>query len=167
MVCRSGTLLRLVDHGHDVHIAYQVSGNLAVFDTLPDTGEEMEPLERLRRTHRHKTGALLRAALTMGATAAGAPAEVREALERYGDAVGLAFQVADDLLDATATAEELGKEPSDADLEKSTYVRLFGVHEARSRGERLVREAKEALASAGLVSPPLEALADYVMSRRR
>jgi geranylgeranyl pyrophosphate synthase len=123
--------------------------------------------EELDTLHRHKTGALLTAALTMGAAAADAPTEVRAALAAYGEAVGLAFQVADDLLDATATAEELGKEPSDQELGKSTYVSLFGLDEARARGEALVREARAALTGAGITSPPLEALAEYIMERRR
>jgi geranylgeranyl pyrophosphate synthase len=103
----------------------------------------------------------------MGATAAGAEADVVEAFRRYGEAVGLAFQVADDLLDATSTAEELGKEPSDAELGKSTYVALFGLDEARRRGRALVDRAKGALAEAGVSSPPLIALADYTIDRRR
>lgn len=123
--------------------------------------------DELDELHRHKTGALLTAALTMGATAADAEPRVVDALRRYGEAVGLAFQVADDLLDATSTAEELGKEPSDAELGKSTYVALFGLEEARRRGRDLVERAKEALAAAGLTSPPLSALADYTMDRRR
>ena len=117
--------------------------------------------------HRHKTGALLTAALTMGGQAAGAPRPVRAALATYGQAVGLAFQVADDLLDATATAAELGKNPSDADLDKSTYVSLFGLDEARRRGDALIRQAKDALQKAGVRSVPLSALADYVIERRR
>jgi geranylgeranyl pyrophosphate synthase len=121
----------------------------------------------LDELHRHKTGALLTAALTMGAVAAGAAEPVQEGLTRYGQAIGLAFQVADDLLDATATAEELGKEPSDADLGKSTYVALFGLDEARRRGHDLVREAREALDESGIDAPPLAALAEYVMARRK
>ncbi|HSM05474.1 MAG TPA: polyprenyl synthetase family protein [Longimicrobiales bacterium] len=121
----------------------------------------------LDQLHRHKTGALLSAALTMGAVAAGAAGAVREGLTRYGDAIGLAFQVADDILDATATAEELGKEPSDVDLGKSTYVALFGLDEARRRGEALVREARASLRTRGIESAPLDALAEYVMRRRK
>lgn len=123
--------------------------------------------EELDQLHRHKTGALLTAALTMGAAAAGAHSRVREAFQVYGSAVGLAFQVADDILDATATAEELGKNPSDADLGKSTYVALFGLEEARRRGKELVREAVEALDGVGIQAPPLHALAGYIMDRRR
>lgn len=123
--------------------------------------------EELDELHRHKTGALLTAALTMGSTAAGAEPGVVDAFRRYGEAVGLAFQVADDLLDATSTAEELGKEPSDAELGKSTYVALFGLEEARRRGRALVDRAKTALGAAGVASPPLVALADYTIDRRR
>lgn len=131
-------------------------------------GEGRALTEReLDELHRHKTGALLTAALTMGAAAACAPLAVREALATYGEAVGLAFQVADDILDATATAQELGKEPSDQELGKSTYVALHGLMEARERGAALVRRAKAALQDAGVDSPPLMALADYVMARRR
>lgn len=125
------------------------------------------PADALDELHRHKTGALLTAALTMGAAAARAPETVRLAMEQYGRAVGLAFQVADDILDATATAEELGKRPSDADLDKSTYVSLFGLDEARRRGQALVDEALGALAHAGIESPPLESLAGYIMARRK
>lgn len=121
----------------------------------------------LDRLHRHKTGALLTAALTMGAAAAGAGPRVRAAMQEYGEAVGLAFQVADDILDATATAEELGKRPSDAELDKSTYVSLFGLDEARKRGRALVDTAREALRAADVRSRPLEALAEYIMDRRK
>ncbi|MDT8340897.1 MAG: polyprenyl synthetase family protein [Longimicrobiales bacterium] len=124
-------------------------------------------VEALNELHRHKTGALLRASLEMGAVAAGAPPAVRRALVEYGDAVGLAFQVADDVLDATATAAELGKEPSDQALGKSTYVSLYGLEEARRRGQALVRDALAALAGGGVEAPPLEALARYVMARSR
>jgi geranylgeranyl diphosphate synthase, type II len=121
--------------------------------------------DELDELHRLKTGALLAAAPRMGAHAAGAPAPVREALARYGGAVGLAFQIADDLLDATATAAELGKNPSDAERGKSTYVALYGLDEARRRGEAQVRAALEALDEAGLEAPPLRALARYILHR--
>jgi len=129
--------------------------------------ERLLSAEELDELHRHKTGALLAAACTMGALAAEAAAEVVEAFRRYGERVGLAFQVADDILDSTATAEQLGKEPSDVELGKSTYVALFGLEEARRRGRALVEEAKAALASVGASSGPLVALADYTVGRRR
>lgn len=121
----------------------------------------------LDRLHRHKTGALLTAALRMGAVAAGAPGRHREALDVYGRAVGLAFQIADDVLDATASAADLGKKPSDQDLHKSTYVSLHGLDEARRRGREEVSRARSALEAADLDAPALHALARYVVERRR
>jgi len=121
--------------------------------------------EELDELHRRKTGALLAAALVMGATAAGAARDVRDALYAYGRAIGLAFQIADDILDATASAEELGKIPSDAELEKSTYVSLYGLDEARARAETEVSRAVEALDAVALNAPELRSLARYVVVR--
>jgi geranylgeranyl pyrophosphate synthase len=117
--------------------------------------------------HRMKTGALLAAALVMGATAAGADTATRDALERYGRAIGLAFQIADDILDATASAETLGKNPSDAELDKSTYVSLYGLDEARRQAQSQVDEALAALAGAGIEAPALEALGPFVVEREK
>ncbi|MFC1661327.1 polyprenyl synthetase family protein, partial [Gemmatimonadota bacterium] len=117
--------------------------------------------------HRRKTGALLRASLTMGGMAAGAAREKLDALDRYGAAIGLAFQVADDLLDATSTADTLGKTPSDADLRKSTFVSLYGLEEARRKAQELVDEASNALGQGGLAAPELDALARYIVERDR
>jgi geranylgeranyl pyrophosphate synthase len=122
-------------------------------------GEEMDGL------HRRKTGALLVASLLMGGTAAGADTPTLEALARNGRAIGLAFQIADDILDATQGAETLGKNPSDAVLEKSTYVALYGLDEARRRARAQVDEALAALEGSGLRAPALEALARYVVER--
>lgn len=120
----------------------------------------------LTELHRHKTGALLTASLELGAVAAGATAEVRAALRHYGVHVGLAFQIADDVLDATATAEELGKRPSDAELDKSTYVALHGLEGAQTRAREETEAAVEALGSAEIAAPALEALAHYIVNRR-
>jgi geranylgeranyl pyrophosphate synthase len=123
--------------------------------------------EELDGLHCRKTGALLTASLVMGAEAAGAPPEAREALERYGRAIGLAFQIADDILDATSTAEALGKNPSDVDLDKSTYVSVYGLAEADRRARAQVEEARSALRDGGVESPALDALARFVVDRRR
>jgi geranylgeranyl pyrophosphate synthase len=132
---------------------------------LEGEGRSLAP-EELDDLHRRKTGALLTGSLLLGARAAGAGESVREALQRYGRAVGLAFQIADDILDATQSAETLGKNPSDAALDKSTYVALHGLEEARGRGELEVRKALDALRDSGLEAPALAALARYVMERR-
>ena len=123
-------------------------------------------LEDLIAVHRGKTGALIRAACTLGALAAEAgPAEVA-ALTAYGEEVGLAFQIADDVLDATGTSEELGKTAGrDAQLAKSTYVSVMGVGAARAEAERLARRAVEHLEGAGIPSGALGALAGYIVTR--
>ena len=122
--------------------------------------------EELDGLHRRKTGALLTGSLLLGAAAAEAEEPVRDALRRYGRAVGLAFQVADDILDATQDAETLGKNPSDQELDKSTYVAVHGLGAARGRAAELVADAREALDGAGLAAPTLRALADFVVERR-
>jgi geranylgeranyl pyrophosphate synthase len=123
-------------------------------------------LSDLMAVHRGKTGALIRASCTLGAIAAEAsPAEV-DALTRYGEDIGLAFQIADDVLDATGTSEELGKTAGrDAQLAKSTYVSVMGVDAARSEAERLARRAVEHLDAAGVPSGALGALAGYIVTR--
>jgi len=117
--------------------------------------------------HRLKTGALLTAAFVLGGLAAGAPPYRVEALTRYGEELGLAFQIADDILDATSDSATLGKAPSDTNLGKSTYVGLLGVDEARWEADRRVGDAVTALSQAGIVSPALSALARYVVERDR
>jgi geranylgeranyl pyrophosphate synthase len=123
-------------------------------------------LEDLIGVHRGKTGALIRAACTLGAIAAeAAPAQVA-ALTAYGEEVGLAFQIADDVLDATGTSEELGKTAGrDAQLAKSTYVSVMGVVAAREEAERLARRAVSHLDAAGVPSAALGILAGYIVTR--
>ena len=123
--------------------------------------------EELEALHGRKTGALLAASLVMGALAAGAPDGVVSALGAYGRAIGLAFQIADDILDATQQAETLGKNPSDVALGKSTYVALYGLEGARERARAEAARAVEALRAVGLEAPTLVELADYVVARER
>lgn len=124
-------------------------------------------LSELERVHRMKTGALINASALIGGLAALAGPATLEALERYGSAIGLAFQIADDLLDVTSTTDELGKTAGrDAELKKSTYPALLGLDGARARADRLCDEACAALAAAGITSPQLESLARFVVSRR-
>lgn len=124
-------------------------------------------LEELRGVHRAKTGALIEASCVLGALAARAPAAQCEAIRAYGREVGLAFQVADDVLDATGTSEELGKTAGkDAAVAKSTYVQLLGVDGAREAAGRHAAVAVEALERAGVPSGTLAALARYIVTRR-
>lgn len=126
----------------------------------------MLPLPDLIAVHRGKTGALIRAACTLGGMAAeGGPRELA-ALTAYGEEIGLAFQIADDVLDATGTSEELGKPAGrDAELAKSTYVGLVGIEAARAEAQRLARSAVAHLEGAGVPSAALGALAGYIVNR--
>ena len=124
-------------------------------------------LEELERIHRAKTGALIVAAVRLGAIAAGADDESMTAFGRYGSAIGLAFQIADDVLDVTATTDQLGKTAGrDLALQKSTYPALLGVEGAVARASALVDEACMALADVGLLTPALEHLARFTVARR-
>ncbi len=124
-------------------------------------------LEALERVHRLKTGALIMASVTLGARAALAPASRRIALARYGAAIGLAFQITDDVLDITATTDQLGKTAGrDIALQKSTYPALLGVDGAIERAVALVEEGCRALADVGLLTPTLDQLARYIVERR-
>jgi geranylgeranyl pyrophosphate synthase len=131
-------------------------------------GEERAiSLGELEQTHRAKTGALILAAVRIGGIAAGAGAAQAGALDRYGAALGLAFQIADDVLDATGTTAQLGKTAGrDAALGKTTYAALLGVDGARRRAEALAGEACEALEREGLLTPELRHLAHVAVSRQ-
>jgi geranylgeranyl pyrophosphate synthase len=123
-------------------------------------------LPELIAIHRGKTGALIRASCMLGGLAARAAPPVVDALEAFGADIGLAFQIADDVLDVIGTSAQLGKTAGrDAALHKSTYARLLGVEGARSEAQRLARRAVEHLDSAGVPSPALAALAHYIVNR--
>ncbi len=121
----------------------------------------------LERVHRLKTGALIAASVTLGARAARATVPQRLALAHYGAAIGLAFQIADDVLDVTATTDQLGKTAGrDIDLNKSTYPALLGIEGAIAKAIALVNESCSALADEHLLTPPLEQLARFIVERR-
>jgi len=122
---------------------------------------------QLEQVHRAKTGALITASLRLGGIAAGGDARALDALTSAGDALGLAFQIADDVLDATASSEALGKTARrDVALAKSTYATALGIEGARRRSGALVAEAMDALDATGLRTPVLEHLARFVASRQ-
>ncbi|MEI6738791.1 MAG: polyprenyl synthetase family protein [Gemmatimonadaceae bacterium] len=124
-------------------------------------------VDALERVHRLKTGALIMASVTLGARAARASVAQREALARYGAAIGLAFQIADDVLDITATTDQLGKTAGrDLDLNKSTYPALLGVEGAVAKAEALVEDACTTLAREQLLTPALEQVARFIVARR-
>jgi len=124
-------------------------------------------LEDLRWIHTHKTAALLEVAVASGAILGGATPEEVKACETFALNIGLAFQVADDILDVTQSTEELGKTAGkDEAVEKTTYPKLLGLDGARKEAERLVAEAKKAMEHFGDRAIPLLALADYIIDRK-
>jgi len=122
-------------------------------------------LDRLRYIHEHKTGALITAAVVCGGIVGGADAATLAHLRAYGRQIGLAFQVVDDILDETATAEQLGKSPGkDRDAGKMTYPRVMGLEKAKLHAAELVRNAQSEIS--GLAHPEgLAAIADYFVAR--
>ena len=125
-------------------------------------------LATLLYLHTHKTGSLIRACLRVGGIISSAGSEQMEALTRYGDRIGLAFQIVDDILDLEGSLEALGKRAgSDLRKKKATFPGLLGLEESRQRARSLVREAKHALSVFGDRGAALGAIADYVVARRR
>lgn len=132
---------------------------------LAGEGASLSLAER-EAIHSAKTGALITASVRMGAIAAGGDEAEVEALDRYGRSVGLAFQIMDDVLDLTSTTVTLGKTAGrDAALGKSTYPALLGVEGARKRAEGLIDSGLEALGKAGLLTPELSQVANFMVTR--
>lgn len=124
-------------------------------------------LEDLKWIHTYKTAALLKVCVTAGAICAGASKEQVAAMETYADCIGLAFQVADDILDVTASTEDLGKTAGkDEDTDKTTYPKLMGLDGARAEARRLTDEALAALEPFGEKADPLRAIAEYIVDRK-
>ena len=134
---------------------------------LASVGDQLT-LEQLQRMHRCKTGALLETSVVMGAVAAQANADTTQALLSYGQALGVAFQVVDDILDVTADTAVLGKTAGkDADNDKPTYVSLLGLQGAQQEAARLAVQAQQALAHSGLTDTRvLQSLANWVLQRK-
>lgn len=134
-----------------------------VIDTAPEE-VPMTP-EQIEAMHGMKTGALIRSAAVLGCLAAGAPRDVVMQADLYAAKIGLAFQIVDDILDATEESEKLGKSTSDADNNKTTYITLYGVEKAREMVRRLVLEADLAVKGTVLDDEMLYELADTLAKR--
>jgi farnesyl diphosphate synthase len=135
---------------------------------LASIGKPLSEAE-LREMHRRKTGALLQASVLMGAATGQTSATAWQALADYGAAIGLAFQVVDDILDVTQASDKLGKTAGkDAEANKPTYVTVLGLDAARAEAQSLRRVAHDALARTGLdTCAALAQLADMVVDRDR
>lgn len=117
--------------------------------------------------HTHKTGAFIRASVRIGAIMAGASSDELRAITRYGDKIGHAFQIVDDILDVTGTSEDMGKTTgSDAVRGKNTYPSIFGLEESRNIARRLVNESLRAIDGLDGRAEPLREIARYILERR-
>jgi farnesyl diphosphate synthase len=133
---------------------------------LASVGKDLSR-EELEHMHIHKTGALIRASVALGALCGNALPDTRERLDRYGKLVGLLFQVVDDILDAEADTATLGKTAGkDAEHDKPTYVSLLGMSEARALSASLLEEAHATLAPLGEAALRLRELADFIVHRK-
>jgi geranylgeranyl diphosphate synthase type II len=139
-----------------------------VYDTFPAFDRDITPLERLAAIHLHKTGALMKASVRMGAMVGEASDEQLAAMTSYGEAIGLMFQVVDDVLDVTQTTEHLGKTAGkDAEQDKLTYPAVIGLDASRREIERLQDAAHAALRPMGASARPLHELCDFLAVRTK
>jgi geranylgeranyl diphosphate synthase type II len=171
IACRSAVRLRLPANAccTIVKVLMQGAGSGGMIGgQLLDLEGEGRDLSRddLDGIHGRKTGALIAASVKVGGIAAGAGSREVETLGRYGSRIGLAFQIMDDVLDVTASTDQLGKQAGrDVALRKSTYPALLGVDGAVARATMLVEEACSDLRSEKLLSGDLEELARFIVSR--
>ncbi|MDQ3120561.1 MAG: polyprenyl synthetase family protein [Verrucomicrobiota bacterium] len=135
---------------------------------VADLEAEGQPITRagLRYIHENKTAAMLITSVRLGAMSANATAKQLEAISAFGAALGLAFQVIDDILDVTQTSEKLGKSAGkDVAAQKATYPAVIGLEKSRREAQRLTREAHEALICFGAQADTLHALANHLLDR--
>ena len=133
---------------------------------LASTGKQLSA-EELTYMHNHKTGALIEASVVMGAIATDqASSDQLQALRQFSRAIGLAFQIQDDILDVESSTEELGKsQGSDSANNKATYTSILGIEKARSEAERLYQQSLEALSPFGDQAQSLGVLAKFIVHR--
>ncbi len=153
-----------------IHTLAQASGSRGMAGgqaiDLASVGKPLS-LEELEVMHLHKTGALIRAAILLGALAGDIDDDSLRALDRYAKSVGLLFQVVDDVLDATADTATLGKTAGkDAAHDKPTYVSILGLAQSRQLAGELAAQAEAAVAGLGQRAQRLRELAHYIVSRQ-
>jgi geranylgeranyl diphosphate synthase, type II len=164
-----GTTLTPVQQLNIINIIARAAGPLGMVggQALDVASENSDfPFETLQTIHKNKTGVLITCAVQAGAVGAGASPEQTAKLIAYGNSIGLAFQIVDDLLNVTSTTEQLGKAAgSDANRGKATYPAFFGIEKTRTKAREAVEQAIEALTGFNDKADPLRALAEYVYAR--
>lgn len=139
-----------------------------VYDTLGGFDDSTLPLDRVRLVHTNKTGALIRCACRMGARSAGATNESLARFSDVGEALGLMFQIVDDVIDVTQSAEHAGKKTGkDADAGKLTYPGVFGLEGSIAEVERLRKGALTLLQDLGPAAEPLRSLCNHLAQRTK
>ncbi len=152
-----------------IHVLSKAAGSLGMVGgqviDVANVGNLLE-LSQLQQMHRMKTGAMIEGSVVLGAIALGANSEVRQSLDTYAAAIGLAFQVVDDILDVTADSQALGKTAGkDAQANKPTYVSIMGLDASRKFAEDLYQKAVDALLPLGQSAQRLRELADFIIRR--
>jgi geranylgeranyl diphosphate synthase, type II len=132
---------------------------------LEGEGEKID-MSGLRYIHENKTAAILTTSVRLGAMSANANPKQLAAITKFGRALGLAFQVIDDILDVTQTSEKLGKSAGkDVAARKATYPAIIGLEKSRAEAKRLTKQAHAALSTFGAKGDALHALANYLLER--
>ena len=160
------TAVRLIAITREISLASGVFGMVGgqVVD-MESEGKDVD-LPTLEYIHTHKTGALIRASVRTGAIYAKASEKRLKALTRYGERVGLAFQIADDILDIVGSREETGKDVgSDMKKGKKTFPSFYGLEESRKRAKEVADQALDALKDFDRKADPLRELAKYIVTR--
>jgi geranylgeranyl diphosphate synthase type II len=164
--CRAWPRYSHADVIHELAVAAGsqklVAGQVA---DLEGEGKKISPAE-LRYIHENKTAALISSSIRLGAMSANATPKQLATLTDFGQSLGLAFQVIDDILDVTQTTEKLGKSAGkDITAQKATYPALLGLPKAKKEADRLTARARAALKPFGKNAAPLEAIADFLLKR--
>ncbi|GLI36562.1 polyprenyl synthetase family protein [Geobacter hydrogenophilus] len=134
---------------------------------MESEGKKDIDLATVQYIHTHKTGALMKASVKAGAILGGAEGDTLAAMTRYGEAIGLAFQIADDILDIEGTTEQIGKDAgSDEARGKATYPAVMGLADSKRRAQELVDMALESLSPFGEKAEPLREIARYIVARK-
>ena len=145
--------------------SYGMVGGQAV--DMESEGQPEMDLPTVQYIHTHKTGALIKASVVAGALLGGADEQQLAAIRRYGEAAGLAFQIADDILDIEGTTEEIGKDAgSDEARGKVTYPAVMGLAAAKQEAQAMMDEALHALSIFGIEADPLREIARYIVERK-
>lgn len=142
--------------------------NLKYF-ALPKNAKEISVESLLEYIHRNKTGALITASVMVGSILAGASKNNLKLMEKYGQLIGLAFQIVDDILDETTSEKKLGKSKSDKQHKKLTFVSLYGLETSKKQATKTIKQAKQMLDKIKVKDrtklEPLYALADFIEQR--